>query len=212
MGRNGWSWLVLIGLAASGACGRVPLDLAEVPTGADGVVAAGGQGVGGQGGGLGRVPEQHRPSSICTPVDLTATRPDDCRSSGPPPPALNGCSSDADCAGVHARCVQPPHGAPCSCVQDACGSDADCPAGQACACNSVEFGNVCVLATCRVDTDCGAGGFCGPIIAPCTREIVGYQCHSSRDRCLADIDCPIVDSCDAWPDQPWACRVPVACN
>jgi hypothetical protein len=203
------SWLAIIGLAGAGACGRVGLDLPPDPSAADGVAGAAGQGGGGAGS---RVPAQHRASSICPPVDLAAPRENDCRSAGPRPLFQDACNSDADCTnGVNGRCV-PRHLSPCSCAYDTCGSDADCSAGQACACNSVEFGNTCVLASCRVDADCGPGGFCGSIIAPCTREIVGYQCHSSNDRCLGDTDCPIVDSCDAWPDQPWACRIPVACN
>ena len=176
-------------------CGRVPLDLASVS---------------GSGGGApgGPVPAQHRTSPVCTPVDLAAPRAADCRSSAPPPPFPGACSSDADCvAGVHGRCVHS-HVGPCSCIYDACGSDEDCPVGQACACNSVWFGNVCVSASCHVDADCGSGGFCGPVVYACAAEINEYRCYTAADTCLSDSDCPSGAHCAAFSGEPWKCHRP----
>jgi hypothetical protein len=169
-------------------CGRVPLDPGT------------------------RVPARHRTSSVCTPVDLSAPRPNDCRSSERPPPIPGACSSDADCkAGVHGRCVQP-HIGTCGCVYDACGSDADCPAGKACACNSAQFGNACVPASCHIDADCGLAGFCGPVVFACADEINEYRCYTAAEQCLADSDCPAGEPCLAFSGEPWMCQPPRICN
>jgi len=100
----------------------------------------------------------------------------------------------------------------CGCVYDECGSDAECPGG-VCACNPFNIGNACVTVSCHVDTDCGPQGFCGPVVAPCNQQIIGYKCHSSNDRCVNDADCPPTDTCAAFDgDERWVCRLPVACS
>jgi hypothetical protein len=188
-------------------CGRVPLDLAAT-TGTAG--ASGGGGAAGSAGG--RVPEQHRAASDCTPID-PSTSPLACRGPNPNPGLPDACGNDGECtAGRNGRCQAAPPSGVCRCIYDACVADSDCPVGQACACNPAFVGNACITSSCRVDGDCGAGKFCGPVIAPCGRAIVGYQCHSPQDRCLSDTDCPITDTCDAYAGEPWGCRIPVVCH
>jgi hypothetical protein len=188
-------------------CGRSPLD---DPESADDAT----DGLGGSGAAGAWVPAQHRASSICAPVDLSGPCFADCRGKGLQAPGPDGCQTDGDCTnGVHGRCVAVDVSRSfCGCVYDRCGSDADCGTGQACACNSVGFGNMCVPGSCAVDADCGPGGFCGPVVNPCSPAIVEYQCHSSRDQCASSSDCPPTDDCLAYPGEGWACRLPAVCR
>jgi hypothetical protein len=67
--------------------------------------------------------------------------------------------------------------------------------GQTCACHGSPYtngqGNHCVTGNCRVDGDCGAGGWCSPSYSTngCG-SIGGYHCHTTRDLCINDTECP----------------------
>jgi Cys-rich repeat protein len=111
-------------------------------------------------------------------------------------PGLN-CTRDSQCTdgGADGRCVE--SGGPalfCSCSYDTCVKDTDCPSGQTCACHGSAYtvgGNACVAGNCRVDSDCGAGGYCSPAYNTMScGGLAGYYCHTPRDRCLNDSDCP----------------------
>jgi hypothetical protein len=226
-------FLVAVGSVAAAGCGRVPLDLPAVAEGAAGSSGAasaagtGGVSAGGPGGSAGavaRVPQRHRASSICPPLDLS-TRAYDCSAATVIPTLPGSCNGDSQCVnGRNGRCASVPPSGVCLCVYDHCVSDAECPAGQACACNPIEFGNSCVTGGCRVDADCGEGGFCGPEVPPCDDQISGYQCYSPKDTCSSDSDCPDdcipheslicpdTYSCRASSGEPWSCQAGVICN
>jgi hypothetical protein len=109
------------------------------------------------------------------------------------------CSSDAQCvdAGVNGRCIQNNGGAAfCFCTSDTCADDGACPTGQTCACHGSPYsdgaGNHCVAGNCRVDSDCGAGGWCSPTYAATgCGSLGGYYCHTPKDMCVNDSDCPM---------------------
>lgn len=98
--------------------------------------------------------------------------------------------------GTNLDCVKEP-GPYClhfNCSTDACLSDSDCGAGQACGCvangaGRNTMGNVCVTVGCRVDADCSAGNYCIPTKGTCG-DLVGYYCTSKDDECLSAADCP----------------------
>lgn len=112
------------------------------------------------------------------------------------------CALDSDCTGVNARCTGPFFGM-CSCTHDECGGDADCATDQTCDCREARLyeptqANYCLPSNCRVDSDCGANGYCSP-----SHDIEcgldgerGWYCHTKKDRCTNDSDCPISDEND----------------
>jgi hypothetical protein len=92
-----------------------------------------------------------------------------------------------------------------------CETDADCAAGDLCAClpswyvsNSesvtVAVGE-CVSASCKIDGDCTGGAVCvAPISGPCGGGIPSsFHCQSPNDECSGSGDCP------ASPGAPWTC-------
>jgi hypothetical protein len=99
--------------------------------------------------------------------------------------------------------------------------DTDCPTGETCACHGSpdvgQLGNSCVPGNCRIDSDCGAGGYCSPSVASdsCGR-IGGYYCHTPKDTCVNDTDCPVANDgpqiCTySTTDKHWACTPNVVC-
>jgi hypothetical protein len=67
--------------------------------------------------------------------------------------------------------------------------------------------NFCLAGNCRVDADCGAGGYCSPTFGSCGSffGVVGYYCHTPKDKCVDDSDCPPGD-CRYDPiGGSWAC-------
>jgi hypothetical protein len=148
---------------------------------------------------------------------------------GNPDKTVSGCQSDADCKNPQlgaGRCVNFPggHDMPRNeCHWDGCKADADCGAGQVCACggggwrSSVD--NVCLIGNCRVDADCGAGGFCsgskssndGPTGGggSCGGATAGFFCHDpKKDACMQRSDCKNSgDECVFSPAQGhWVCQ------
>ena len=155
------------------------------------------------------VPIDHRPDDS----QCAAPRPPgNCQSNGVGP--LNSCSSDSQCVdgGANGRCLAPGGPPGCFCSYDACRSDTDCAAGQACVCHGSAYaggGNVCMAGNCRVDSDCGNGGSCSPahLCAAAVGVGIGYYCHTNEDQCVNDSDCSMRDVC-TWSsvDSRWECR------
>jgi hypothetical protein len=193
------------------ACGRVPLDdpSRAAPAGSTGsggsVGSAGSAGTGsgggavtGTGGATGRVPAVHRPTADRCPLVESTSVPCGTVAGG-------SCKSDGDCTGgTDGRCVLSlPFG--CLCAYDACFVDADCVSGTICACNSYS-GNSCVTGNCHVDSDCGAGGFCSPVVDGCSSQVLAYACHTAKDTCSDNKDCPFGASCAPDPStKAWGC-------
>jgi hypothetical protein len=101
-------------------------------------------------------------------------------------------------AGTNGHCINPGGGpaADCFCTYDACVHDIDCRAGETCACHGAPYtgghGNTCVKGNCRGDADCGGSGYCSPssLTALCGDYLAGYYCHTARDLCVDDSECP----------------------
>jgi hypothetical protein len=131
-------------------------------------------------------PDSHRAQGASCPE----TRPP-----GTPNPEGGACKTDADCAaGKNGRCSSWSAGrmAPQNiCTYDTCFSDKDCGTGL-CTCDG--HGNYCLGGNCRVDSDCGTNGFCSPSWSLCSLHGPyrpnGYYCHSAKDECMKDSDCP----------------------
>ena len=165
--------------------------------------------------GVGRVPLNHRPSDAqCS----DARPPGSCTASALITPG--GCLLDSDCAaGVNGRCLNPGGGpaADCYCSYQECMHDTDCPAGKTCACLDAPYAGgsfTCVPGNCRVDADCGAGGYCSPSSTTgiCGDSLAGYYCHTARDLCVDDSDCPATPGSPDVPgcvysamDSRWEC-------
>lgn len=151
----------------------------------------------------------HRVSAEPAPTTIGADR---CRGDE----AELSCEVDSDCtARPNGACLsQYPFYAEfdyCSCVY-ACGSDADCDAGQLCLPAGVvdngESWSTCVDAACTTDADCGSGE-CGVSswFDGCG-TITGAQCREPDDDvCRSDSDCADGEECGVrWSlDEPYAC-------
>jgi hypothetical protein len=153
-----------------------------------------------------RVPINHRPND----AQCLSARPD------------SGCSF-GDCtpetcadAGANPLCVETCEDC-CTCTFDACSADSDCPSAQTCACHGSAYtggvGNTCVPGNCRVDADCGVNGYCSPSPAMGCFGVAGYYCHTAKDQCESDSDCPPADGGASSPvcaysttNGTWACQ------
>jgi hypothetical protein len=108
------------------------------------------------------------------------------------------CATDNDCtAGMNGRCSLPDGPLPTCmlfCTYDECQSDADCPPHAPCECRdsaSSTEANICVTSgNCAVDSDCGPGGYCSPGSLEGICEHPSYFCHTPKDACTDDSDCP----------------------
>lgn len=227
------------------ACGSKPLTPDSGATGAIECVAGttGTAGLGAEAGrasiGDAKIPLQHRATASCP----TQRGPGDSSQPYPPgrasplAPDAGGCTSDSDCkAGMNGRCY-PFEGlvGPGGCSYDACLTDSNCGSKTPCVCRSSctdTNPNFCDPGgNCAVDSDCGPGGYCSPSWEGCgycsaTSEKCGeplFYCHTTRDTCINDADCPFVDagadSCPTLPPcaynpqaQGWECRQkPIVC-
>jgi hypothetical protein len=212
-------WMSLVCSLAALACGRVPLDLPA--TGSGGVTggatgSAGTSGAAGTGGAAGsgtgsggfagsapvRVPAVHRPTAAPCVFMTPPTSPSPCEMTGTGP-----CKGNGDCTfGTDGRCVLSLPAGACSCTYDACFADADCPFGDVCSCSGAYSGNACVSGSCRTDADCGASGYCSPVVEGCSMQVVGYACHTAKDTCSGNSDCPFSASCaPEFSDGAWVC-------
>src|SRR5258706_8817371 len=140
---------------------------------------------------IGRVPQNHRPSSKACPTDRPPGFVDPvCTMSG----GLDQCKTDQDCTnGRNGRCYTNSGGARClgnACSYDACFGDSDCQGNVPCECRAGEAhgANICVTGSnCRVDADCGQAGFCSRSgVSNCS---FAYFCHAPSDECVDDADC-----------------------
>jgi hypothetical protein len=144
-------------------------------------------------------------------------------------PALaGGCGPSGNtgrCVG-DAACIEHPYGAcvdtstgGCECTYG-CATDADCDAGEVCACAGVVVGRArCIPAACSASSECGQG-LCGLSIDvdPCGRSDGRLACHDDRQECRVDADCGPEEEilCDYASFQPkhqcrlvgavWSCK------
>jgi hypothetical protein len=164
------------------------------------------------------------------PVACSADRPASACSSASTPDAgvTVMCGKDSDCAaGTNGRCDPTPRFIGCQCSYDQCFADSDCKTtGGPCECRpqtqtasspgqiagpAPTPTNTCKAGNCRVDQDCGAGGYCSPSQGPCGAYagIVGYYCHTPKDKCVDDADCQTQGGGDCRFDEVtalWQCQ------
>lgn len=147
----------------------------------------------------GRVPKEHRANHAQCPTERDPVTP---TSDGCPVNALH-CAQDSDCTeGENGRCFDVGL-CPSDCDYDDCFQDSDCASQTPCFCRpSATDKNYCFTrSNCSVDADCGDGAYCSPslIASSCICEssscIEGYFCHTTRDGCLDDGDCPTRQTC-----------------
>jgi hypothetical protein len=121
------------------------------------------------------------------------------------------CKNHSDCTdGKDGLCIMRLPSATCLCTYDACFADSDC-AGGVCVCSGSYSGNACVSGNCRVDADCGDRGYCSPVFAACSvGTIIGYRCHTQKDKCVTDADCDLGWNCTFRADG-WACSAVPSC-
>jgi hypothetical protein len=100
------------------------------------------------------------------------------------------CQSDAECtAAAGGYCKSVIDFTTCN-TSAQCVTDADCPAGQRCACGVYNTAMVCVDAECKTDGDCGVAGLCLRA-NPCGGGEQGpYYCSTPSDECHSNQDCP----------------------
>ena len=188
------------------------------------------------GGGVMRVPPNHRAATTC-PARAATTYVDPSACSDA---SYFSCASDADCSETSSGFCYV-NGCFSECLSDACHADSACPSGQMCAC--LATGNACVpivAGGCSVDADCGPCGFCSPswvekacacmtttgcnetgwcgvgtadgwqqVPCSCSNGCgSGYFCHTPADTCETDTDCG-----DEWTvcaydfgPQNWSCH------
>jgi hypothetical protein len=91
-------------------------------------------------------------------------------------------------------------GGPCSCRPAT-------QAGQGIVAPMSTSNNYCLMGNCRVDADCGAGGYCSPTFGSCGSffGVVGYYCHTPKDKCVDDSDCKAADCRYDPVGGSWAC-------
>jgi hypothetical protein len=165
----------------------------------------------------GRAPLDHRASPTACPEEREAGAP--CAAGTGPFPTEGSCEQDSDCTmGKNGRCLAFPNAPPeeagrqCGaiCSYDDCFVDSDCPPRVPCVCRDVTiYGdpNVCsTQSQCAVDSQCGPPGFCSPQAGS---PFYGYFCHTLRDLCIDNTDCPSGDSCefDTMTNR-WFCFMP----
>jgi hypothetical protein len=177
-----------------------------------------------------KVPMNHRAvAAACTePRSAVNANPLSCS-----PPLCGddgGCQGDLACpAGTNGRCVcafvasSPFCYAEARCSYDACQSDSDCGNGivsdgvqsrGVCACRGslpdagdLSSATVCLFGNCQTDADCGAGGYCSPSPVPGCGATWwhGYFCHTPRDECANNADCPQGNAYCAFNSDHWIC-------
>ncbi len=139
------------------------------------------------------------------------TEPATCQTPATPgrcsdPSPDRGCTSDADCtARPYGRCDDIQSGvggAGCGCSYG-CETDADCPAGNACACAGVVPRAQCVPQRCGSASDCDSGELCvlGSEPNACSPGFT-VRCTTPDDTCALASDCGEWEACypvnDAW--------------
>jgi hypothetical protein len=159
----------------------------------------------------------HRPQSVAC---STSVGPSSVNTANGMP--IEGCTSDADCNPNGAlglpygkgRCIAFQGGMQCS--YDQCLQDSECATGGVCSCQGQTRGwaarspgNICVMANCRTDADCTDTHACSPSVAfeggP-FYGVQGYFCHTKKDLCRQDSDCPASQFCAFEPQAgAWAC-------
>ncbi len=221
MRRSVGLWLSVVCSMTAFACGGTPLSpggsgsaggagAAGSDSGSAGSAGtgSGGGGGGGAAGAVGRVPAVHRVAATACPVFAPPAMTTCPFASAPGLDVPAGwCNSVSDCtSGKDGLCQPSINGPWCSCTYDACFADADCPGDALCLCSGVYSSNTCVTASCHVDADCGPGGYCSPVVDGCSSQVLGYACHTPKDTCSDNKDCPFSSSCAPDPStKAWRC-------
>ena len=132
-----------------------------------------------------REPKQHNAADqMC---DYERTKGDDPSSS-----RSFGCMSDAECTkGDNGRCINLGRGS-WQCTYDECHSNVDCSGGPCICGTGPAANNRCYQGNCQTDSDCGSNGYCSPTFGSCGAYsgVVAYYCHTTKDACTDDADCP----------------------
>lgn len=133
-------------------------------------------------------------------------------------PELTPCTG----SGLYGDCVDDSECTEGTCAISACGctcqvgceTDADCGAGEMCACPNPAFpsqAQVCVTATCTSADECG-GYACGVVQDSCGWGYVhSSYCRTASDRCEVDGDCADNQSC-LFTGTRWECTSFATCD
>lgn len=140
------------------------------------------------------------------------------------------CTTDADCEGGGARCLDEWQGMGatlCTCHTPDCFEDADCPGMGVCSCGKTDAScycsgpshksclHKCLFSDCRTDTDCGEGKFCSPSWDDCGWQIQGYHCHAPEvAECFNSWECMGADhwGCNFEKGKGWICQEMPMCD
>lgn len=118
------------------------------------------------------------------------------------------CETDAECtAKPYGACMKGPLYNPiCGCSYG-CASDADCSAGDVCACAGVVDGRARCI---KNDCDGCGGGLCGLSVTfgSCGEVWTDLVCHGPKAECRVDADCASEPTtyCTGDPETPLACK------
>lgn len=163
---------------------------------------------------------QPRADPTCTPSQPGGADPE------------NECTSDAECEGDGARCLDVWQGMGetlCTCHVPECFEDSDCPGTAVCSCGKTEnAGSVhcegptgksclheCLPSDCQTDADCGEGKFCSASWDICGWQKVGYHCHDPEiAECFSAWECMGEDSwgCNFEKGVGWVCQEIPMCD
>ena len=144
----------------------------------------------------------------------------------------NECTSDADCEGDGARCLDAWQGMGetlCTCHVPQCFEDAECPGTAVCSCGKTENSgsmhcegpggqsclHECLPSDCQTDADCGDGKFCSPSWDDCGWQKVGYHCHDPEvAECFSAWECMGADhwGCNFEKGKGWVCQEIPMCD
>ena len=144
----------------------------------------------------------------------------------------NECTSDAECEGDGARCLDAWQGMGetlCTCHVPQCFEDAECPGTAVCNCGKTENSgsmhcegpggqsclHECLFSDCQTDADCGEGKFCSPSWDICGWQKVGYHCHDPEvAECFSAWECMGADhwGCNFEKGTGWVCQERPMCD
>ena len=161
-----------------------------------------------------------RVDPTCTPTNPGGANPE------------NECTTDADCEGEGARCLDEWQGMGetlCTCHVPECFQDLDCPGTAVCSCgktkNSASYYcegptgksclHECLFSDCQTDADCGEGKLCSPSWEMCGWQKTGYHCHDPEvAECFSPWECMGEDSwgCNFEKNKGWICQEMPMCD
>lgn len=181
----------------------------------------------------GEVPLNHRADASACPVQRGSISPQPCDAAECAGDCTSDSDCEAGVNGRCGLGPSgPPYYA---CGYDECLQNSDCDAEAPCLCRpsgTSIYANICLSGgNCAADSDCGPGGYCSPSALGCVCLSTalcgdsgacyaggqqfpcacgdacghGYFCHTPRDVCVNDSDCP-AGGCNYDPgNQRWEC-------